>query len=192
MFRLMELNSNQRNILIFLRKSVKYFNENLTLLRTGWGLSKKAMAEKFTVSQSTYARWEESTDPDLDTLLALADFFKVPFGDFITKKLAHKDIPPRWGGREYPQQPDETQTEVQEPSGNEALRTEVGKLQAEVEQLKASFAGLGKDGLNKLDVLKALQTITGYLEAGLEEEDYITEKKAYLERLAATLKGDGK
>lgn len=55
------------------------------------------MAHKFEVSQSTYGRWELDVEPNLDTLLALAAFFKMPFGDFITKRLKLEDVPPRWG-----------------------------------------------------------------------------------------------
>jgi transcriptional regulator with XRE-family HTH domain len=111
----MDIFSHHSEILIFLSISVNHFNENLKLLRTAWGLSQTVMAKKYGVSQSSYGRWEVDTEPRLDVLLELAEYFKVPFGDFITKKLELKDIPPRWGGKEYQAQPEETAKAVEEP-----------------------------------------------------------------------------
>jgi transcriptional regulator with XRE-family HTH domain len=113
--RLMDIFFHHSEILIFISISVNYFNENLKLLRTAWGLSQTVMAKKYGVSQSSYGRWEVDTEPRLDVLLELAEYFKVSFGDFITKKLEPKDIPPRWGGKEYPPQPEETAKAVEEP-----------------------------------------------------------------------------
>lgn len=139
----MDIFFHQTEILIFLSISVNHFNENLKLLRTAWGLSQTVMAKKYGVSQSSYGRWEVDTEPRLDVLLELAEYFKVPFGDFITKKLEPKDVPPRWGGeKEYPVQQEQASQQVEEPSEEVAalaalVRKELAELRAEVAALKA-------------------------------------------------------
>lgn len=160
----------------------KYFSENLTLLRKGWGLSQTEMASKFGVSQSAYGRWEDASEPNLDTLLALSDFFKVPFGDFITKKLEEKDIPPRWGTQPTPSIADDSQKLT--PEELTSLRGQVQKLELEVEGLKGIFSGLDPQDIKLLEVL---QTIVELLEAGLDEKNYLNDKKQHLDKLAAIL-----
>jgi transcriptional regulator with XRE-family HTH domain len=95
------------------------------------------MASNFQVSQSGYGNWEKTAEPSLDVLLELAEFFKVPFGDFITKKLEHKDIPPRWGGREYPVQPEPSSDVAEEVSHEEvaAVMAVLSKLQKTLEEV---------------------------------------------------------
>lgn len=110
---------------------MKHFAENLKLLRKAWGLSQTDMSNKFEVSQSTYGRWEDGAEPNLDTLLALAAFFKVPFGDFITKELKPEDVPPRWGGNEPATS---TPEQVEEPQGE--YENQVSALKKEIDELK--------------------------------------------------------
>lgn len=77
------------------------FSPNLLALRKGWGLSQTEMSNKFNVTQSSYGRWETGTEPNFDTIIAIADYFKISVGDLLTKELAPADVPPRWGGKEY-------------------------------------------------------------------------------------------
>lgn len=47
-------------------------------LRTERGLSQRAMAKEMHVSQGTYNNWENSnTQPSIEQLIALANFFEV-------------------------------------------------------------------------------------------------------------------
>lgn len=110
---------------------MKYFASNLTLLRKAWGLSQQNMADKFGVSQGTYSGWEKQSEPNLDTLLALAAFFKVSFSDFITKELKPEDVPPRWGANK-PAAPGPDRAE--EPAGE--YGDQVSALKKEIEELK--------------------------------------------------------
>lgn len=49
---------------------------NLEQLRLNTGLSQKCVAEKLKINQKTYWSYESGrTQPDLDTLIKLADFF---------------------------------------------------------------------------------------------------------------------
>jgi len=158
----MDIFFHQTEILIFLSISVNHFNENLKLLRTAWGLSQTVMAKRYSVSQSSYGRWEVDTEPRLDVLLELAEFFKVPFGDFITKKLEPKDIPPRWGmSKEYLKQPDETQLDTVE----EASTEEVAALVQELRKVVAALAKLEA----KLEKVEAEQLVLQRQVASLGE-----------------------
>ncbi len=54
------------------------FAERLKELRTEVGLSQVALGEKLEISHSTIAFWEKGMKcPKLDSLVKLADFFKV-------------------------------------------------------------------------------------------------------------------
>lgn len=162
-----------------------FFHQNLKVIRKAWGISQKDVADKFQVSQGTVSAWEQSTVPPLEVIISLADYFKITVDDLLKKEFTRQNAPERWGRREYPQQPDETVTENIN-SNDDDLRAEVFRLSKEVEQLKELFAPMGG---SKLDVLQALQVITEHLEAGIEEKDYILEKKAYLEKMVAILSG---
>lgn len=107
-------------------------------MRTTWRLSQTEMAQKFQVSQSSYKRWETDTEPRLDVIIELATFFKVQVGDLIAKKMEAKDIPPRWGSREYPQQPEETAKAVEEPSlvMSEKVAALMGKVLERMDRLE--------------------------------------------------------
>jgi len=128
---------------------VKHFNHNLNLLRKGWGLSQTEMAAKFGVSQSAYGRWEDNAEPNLETLLALSEYFKVPFGDFITKKLEPQDVPPKHGGRSYPPQP-VLPPDVMEDASHE----EVAELKAMMSKLQFTVEAVVKQS-NDLPAIRA-------------------------------------
>ena len=54
------------------------------------------MAAKFGVSQSSYLRWENGTQPNYDTLVAIGKFFKISLDTLLIKKMELADVPPRW------------------------------------------------------------------------------------------------
>ncbi len=61
--------------------------ENLIKLRKGRGLRQKDVADTLNIATSTYSYWEKGiNEPDLKSLVALADFFEVST-DYL---LSHK------------------------------------------------------------------------------------------------------
>ena len=61
--------------------------ENLIKLRKGRGLRQKDIADTLNIATSTYSYWEKGiNEPDLKSLIALADFFDVST-DYL---LSHK------------------------------------------------------------------------------------------------------
>ena len=66
------------------------FIERLKQLRTASGITQSALAQAFSVAQSTVGMWESGRrEPDFDTLQGLAHFFGVT-SDYL---LGHSDIP---------------------------------------------------------------------------------------------------
>ena len=54
------------------------FHEKLKVLRKKQGLTQTELGEKVGVKQSAYGKWEnEKTEPSLEKLIVLADFFEV-------------------------------------------------------------------------------------------------------------------
>lgn len=94
---------------------MKLFSKNLIVLRTVWNMSQLELAKKFGVVGPSYSRWENGTEPKYETLVEIAKFFKISIDRLLTEELAPETVPPRWGGREYPQQLDESAKQVDEP-----------------------------------------------------------------------------
>ena len=60
------------------------FGENLKKIRTSQKISRKVFAEKFNVSDSTLAGWENAhREPTLDKIIEIADFFKVSVDSLV-------------------------------------------------------------------------------------------------------------
>lgn len=95
---------------------MKLFSKNLIVLRTVWNMSQLELAKKFGVVGPSYSRWENGTEPKYDTLVEIAKFFKISIDRLLTEELTPHTAPPRWGGRAYPAQPEETAKAVEEPS----------------------------------------------------------------------------
>ena len=63
------------------------FCKKLKELRQEMGLTQKQLAEKLQTSNSAVCDWERGrTQPDLETLLALAKFFKVSVDYLLGRK----------------------------------------------------------------------------------------------------------
>ena len=68
---------NLSNKIHFMENEI-IFSVRLSLLREELGISKKDVAQKLNIDQSTYGKYELSKrQPDYDTLLKLASFFNV-------------------------------------------------------------------------------------------------------------------
>jgi transcriptional regulator with XRE-family HTH domain len=125
-----------------------FFHQNLKTIRKSWGLSQGDIAAKFNVSQGTVSAWEQSTVPPLESIIGLADMFKISLDKFIREKLTPQTAPPRWGGKEYPPQPEETGGVLEDLSDGD------------VQELKALIAALRKlveDRLGKLEAEQLVQ-----------------------------------
>lgn len=67
---------------------MQLFSHNLETLRVWFKLSQSEMAEKFGVTQTSYRRWENGTEPPLETIVQIADFFKIKIDDLLKKDLS--------------------------------------------------------------------------------------------------------
>ena len=62
-------------------------------LRNEKGLSQRQMAKIFHVSQGTYNNWEnDKTEPSIDQLIALADFFDTTVDDLIQHSKNYEEL----------------------------------------------------------------------------------------------------
>lgn len=63
-------------------------SNNLRYLRKKYGLTQSQMGEILNISRQAYSNYEtNSRTPDLDTLLFLADFYKVSLDDIVLTNL---------------------------------------------------------------------------------------------------------
>lgn len=66
-------------------------SNNLRYLRKKYGLTQSQMGEILNISRQAYSNYEtNSRTPDLDTLLFLADFYKVSLDDIVLTNLKDK------------------------------------------------------------------------------------------------------
>lgn len=79
------------------------------------------LAKNFKVSVTSCTRWESGTEPTLEMVVSLANFFKVTLDELLTKEITPADVPPRYGARRV-----EKLDRVEEP--NESYSTEEAKL----------------------------------------------------------------
>ncbi len=67
--------------------------ENLTQLRKAQGLTQAQLAEKFNYSDKAICRWEHGeTLPDINTLYALCEFYRVTMNDLVSSDFEATDI----------------------------------------------------------------------------------------------------
>ena len=140
---------------------MKLFSKNLIVLRTVWNISQLELAKKFRVVGPSYSRWENGTEPKYETLVEIALFFKISLDRLLTEELTPETAPPRWGGREYPQQPDDPQLSTVE----EASAEEVAALVQELRKVVAALAKLEA----KLEKVEAEQLVLQRQVASLGE-----------------------
>ncbi|MHC5374237.1 helix-turn-helix domain-containing protein [Enterococcus sp. LJL120] len=71
--------------------------EKIKSLRTKQNISQQALADHLNISRQAISRWENNTSlPDLTTLIAIAKFFNIPldfFSDETTTKTNSTKIP---------------------------------------------------------------------------------------------------
>ena len=69
---------------------MNHFSGNLQILRKANGnLSQEALADKLNVSRQTISKWESSAAyPEVDKLVALAEFFHVTLDQLVRKTLS--------------------------------------------------------------------------------------------------------
>lgn len=62
----------------------------LKKIRTYHFKTQKEVAEAINVSQNTYSNYENAkTDPDIDTLIKLADFFQISIDELVGRRFGH-------------------------------------------------------------------------------------------------------
>ena len=63
------------------------FSDNLKFLRTSKNVKQKDVAISINLTQDGYAKYERGQrEPDLDTLVLLADYFDVSLDELIKRK----------------------------------------------------------------------------------------------------------
>ena len=69
-----------------------YLAQNLKYLREQKGLNQNDLAEVLGVKRSTVGNWEiEKREPELNTLVHIAEFFGVTLDDLVLKDLKPPD-----------------------------------------------------------------------------------------------------
>ena len=125
----------------------------------------------------------------------LAKLTGIPMDRLIDAKLGNDEIPVlpigEGGERLLGRAMEGKETDLGEFADLRNLAAAVREVQNEVGQLKKLLAHADDPAMDKLKVFNALQVIIGFLEEGIEEGEYLDEKKAYLGRLAALLKKGG-
>lgn len=63
------------------------FGKNLRALRKAHGMSQSFLADKIGNTQRNVSYWERGeTEPDIDTIIAIADLFDVSIDDLVGRK----------------------------------------------------------------------------------------------------------
>ena len=67
------------------------FPHNLKSLRKSFGMKQAQLAELLTTSQRNVSYWENgATQPDIDTLIKIADIFDVTLDELVGRKSERK------------------------------------------------------------------------------------------------------
>jgi len=65
--------------------------ENIAAFRKNRGLTQAQLAEELNMTPAAVSKWETGAAlPDLDTLIALANYFQVPMDDLLGRTLGEK------------------------------------------------------------------------------------------------------
>jgi transcriptional regulator with XRE-family HTH domain len=81
---------------------VSFFHQNIKTLRRAWKLSQNAAGDIFGISQSAYQKWEDDTEPNYDTLIKVANFFKVSLDTLLLKEMDTSEVPKRYANYQSP------------------------------------------------------------------------------------------
>ena len=64
------------------------FGKNIRKIRTVRSLSQQSFAELFNLKRGTLGAYEEGrSEPKIDTIITIANYFSIPIGDLLTKEL---------------------------------------------------------------------------------------------------------
>lgn len=141
-----------------------HLSQNLKCLREQRGMSQQELAEVLEISQAAVGNWEnEHREPDLKTIIRLAQYFGVSLDDFILKDL-RPPIPRYASNLAYLRKKNGmTQQEIANLlgySGKQGYNTvEKGKAKMSVENLEkiSDFFGVTMDQLVKTDLMKGAE-----------------------------------
>ncbi|MCF8245515.1 MAG: helix-turn-helix transcriptional regulator [Saprospiraceae bacterium] len=145
--------------------------------------------DRFGMSRTNIGRYESGEyEASVSFCMTLAKLTGISIERLVLEKLKDDEIPPLplgEGGEKF------VKAVSSENLGDlmdiRNVAAAVHNLQLDMERMKGLFENLDADGMEKLKMFEAVQLIIGQLEAGLDESEYLTEKKAYLGRLAALL-----
>jgi transcriptional regulator with XRE-family HTH domain len=67
---------------------MSFFGKNIKKIRVIKGLSQQALAELFALKRATLGAYEEGrSEPKIDTIIKVANYFSIPIDDFLTKEI---------------------------------------------------------------------------------------------------------
>ena len=67
------------------------FHQNLKYLRSKTPLSQSEMGKKFGVTQAAYGAWENGSEPNLEMIIGVADYFQVSLDDLVRRNLSDEN-----------------------------------------------------------------------------------------------------
>lgn len=163
---------------------------NIVLIRKRWKENQAEFSERFGMSRTNLGRYESGEyEASVSFCMTLAKLTGISVERLVTEQLGEDEIPPLplgEGGEKFVKAV--TSENLGDLMDIRNVAAAVHNLQLDMERIKGLFADLDSEGVEKLKMFEAMQLIIGQLEAGLDEKDFLTEKEAYMGRLAALLK----
>ena len=72
---------------------MSYFGKNIRKIRSLKSLSQQAFAELFELKRGTLGAYEEGrSEPKLETLIKIANYFSIPIDDLLTTELTVNNL----------------------------------------------------------------------------------------------------
>lgn len=173
-----------------------YLHDNIRLIRKKWGENQEEFSARLGMTRSNLSKLESG---ELELSLAncrlLSKLTGVTIDRLLDVQLDSDEIPVLPIGEGGEKLQGKAASAKEEDLGEFAdlrnLAAAVREMQNDVGRLKKLLTYVEDTETGKLKVFNALQVIIGFLEEGLEEGDYLADKKAYLNRLAELLTKGG-
>ena len=166
---------------------------NIALVRKRWKENQADFSERFGMSRTNLGRYESGEyEASVSFCMTLAKLTGISVERLVSTELTEDEIPPLplgEGGEKFVKAV--TSENLGDLMDMRNVAAAVHNLQLDMDRLKGLFENLDAEGIDKLKMFEAVQLQIGQLEEGLDESEYLTEKEAYMGRLAALLKGKG-
>lgn len=158
----------------------------------------EVFGQRFGMSRTNIGRYESGEyEASISFCRKLSQLTGISMERLVGTVLLEEEIPPLplgEGGEKFVAANEEASPENKEPEelvDMQHMAEAVRDLQLEMERLKGMLVGLDEESTKKVKLLEAIHLIIEHLEEGLDEKDYASERRAYLDRLAALISGKG-